>query len=173
MLTGFCFIMGRHHLRSLNLETISGLLHFVDYFYIWIKGVSTLEGVSNEEKENLLRTELPRLCDKIQFRNAAQIEYSGSIGENVSYFLPYWTPRYMSVTKFFRTKKAYFGYSGLQIQSGDKVFVLPGAANPFLLRQKGGAYEVVDYCFVNGMMFGEMVDMHLKGHIPMEKIVII
>jgi hypothetical protein len=31
----------------------------------------------------------------------------------------------------------------------------------------------VDYCFAHGMMYGEMVDLHRKGYIPLEKIQIV
>jgi hypothetical protein len=59
------------------------------------------------------------------------------------------------------------------VEPGDKVCVLAGGANPFVLRGRDGVYQVVNYCFVYGMMHGAMMDMHRKGHIPLEKIIII
>jgi hypothetical protein len=79
----------------------------------------------------------------------------------------------VKLLNFFKTGQGYFGLSGVEVQAGDIVCVLPGATNPFVLRHQGDSYQLVDYCFAHGMMYGEMVDLHRKGYIPLEKIQIV
>lgn len=40
----------------------------------------------------------------------------------------------------------------------DQVFIIAGAAVPYLLRKKEEAYMLIGECYVSGAMFGEAVD---------------
>jgi hypothetical protein len=71
---------------------------------------------------------------------------------------------------FFKTRNGRFGFSGYSIEETDEICVLPGGCNPFVLRECGENHQLVDYCFVHGMMEREMVDLYDKGLSPLKEI---
>jgi hypothetical protein len=64
------------------------------------------------------------------------------------------------------TAKGYVGFAGDSTAVRDHVFVLPGGANPFLLRRAEQSYLLVDCCSVHGMMNGEIVKLCGRGNCP-------
>lgn len=68
--------------------------------------------------------------------------------------------------KFFLTKSGHMGLGPSRMQTGDFVAILFGSPMPFLLRPDGKSsksternkYLLVGYCYVDGMMKGEMME---------------
>ena len=54
--------------------------------------------------------------------------------------------------------KGYLGSGGASIRSGDGVYVLEGAAVPFVLREEAAGLRIVGECYVHGVMRGEVLD---------------
>lgn len=57
----------------------------------------------------------------------------------------------------FMTKKGYIGLAQPGFQKEDSVVVLFGCQTPVILRKDGPEYELIDDCFVHGLMDGEAV----------------
>lgn len=60
--------------------------------------------------------------------------------------------------RFFVTADGHIGLGPGRMREGDVVSVLYGAHWPFILRPHGDAFLLVGYCYVDGMMYGEMVE---------------
>lgn len=60
--------------------------------------------------------------------------------------------------RLFVTADGHLGLGPGRMKEGDVVSVLFGAHWPFVLRPHGDAFLLVGYCYVDGMMYGEMVE---------------
>lgn len=59
----------------------------------------------------------------------------------------------------FRTRKGYLGIGAQSLRMGDEVWLLAGAAVPFILRSCGdGEYELVGEAYLHGVMHGEALE---------------
>lgn len=58
-------------------------------------------------------------------------------------------------TRFFLTKRGFFGLGPLEMKNGDVVAVVKGSEYPLVLRCKGYHYIVVGPCYLHGIMDGE------------------
>jgi hypothetical protein len=85
--------------------------------------------------------------------------------------LPAYSPTNMAAISFgvlglrhmrlFRTEGSYVGKGPQSIQTGDEIWVFPGAQVPFILRKVGGdpdrRYRLIGHAYVHGIMHGEAV----------------
>ena len=60
--------------------------------------------------------------------------------------------------RMFRTKTGYIGIAPQNAECRDSIALLKGGALPFVLRAKGGDWELIGDCYVHGTMNGEAFD---------------
>lgn len=66
-------------------------------------------------------------------------------------------------SRFFSTYRGYIGTGPMALRKGDFVAVLYGGNVPYALRKRDdGSYLLLGYCYVDGIMNGELLDMGLK-----------
>ena len=66
-------------------------------------------------------------------------------------------PKAILLTRFFITKKGYMGM-GRFAEPGDEVCILFGGQAPFLLRETEGVLELIENCYVNGLISEEAME---------------
>ncbi|KAL1638758.1 hypothetical protein SLS58_008572 [Diplodia intermedia] len=62
------------------------------------------------------------------------------------------------LARFFLTESNHMGLGPARMQPNDVVAIPLGSPMPFLLRPDGNNYQLVGYCYVDGMMGGEMME---------------
>jgi hypothetical protein len=63
------------------------------------------------------------------------------------------------------------GYTQLpREKTPDKVWIIPGARTPFVLRQKDTRYQLVGECYVHGLMNGEAMKKVESGEYKVKEI---
>jgi hypothetical protein len=62
--------------------------------------------------------------------------------------------------RLFKTKRGLLGLGPMDVQNGDRVFVIVNAHVPFLLRPTADqlAFQLLGDCYVHNFMNGEMLD---------------
>jgi hypothetical protein len=71
-----------------------------------------------------------------------------------------------SSLRFFITADGHIGMGPFAMQEKDVVVVLFGGPVPYILRPKGGHYELVGECYVHGIMEGKAIyDLKEKGEL--------
>jgi hypothetical protein len=66
-----------------------------------------------------------------------------------------------------RTSKGYLGLVPAGTRVGDFVALLKGGALPFILRSRGGPWELVGASYIHGIMYGEAFDEQLCGDVEL------
>lgn len=64
-----------------------------------------------------------------------------------------------------RTAKGYLALLPAEAQEGDMVAILKGGRLPFVLRSRGGPWELIGACYVHGIMHGEAFDEDSCGQV--------
>lgn len=59
--------------------------------------------------------------------------------------------------RVFSTNRGYLGLGPKILQEGDMVFILPESV-PFVLRPQGNHYLLVGDCYIDGAMYGEIME---------------
>ena len=165
---GLCLLLGELTAQHVGdaLPKSYNSNSYLDSYFLWAEGPQSFIVASDEDKWKAFKCALP---------NLHPIDHWPKVGEYqpkecIKQFLRENALNQPRVHAFFRTQHRFFGYSGTLINKSDKVCILPGGRNPFVLRQVGSAYQLIDYCFIYGMMDGEMVDSHNKNIISLTSI---
>lgn len=170
LVPGFCHLFGSYRLSSLEnsdpLPLTFNKRSFLDWYYILARGLQDFESTSEEDKWAFLRRDLPFQTAEL----VVPVEPVSDPEIEIRTFTSWAEFRYSEPMKIFRTTREFFGTTGNKAEVGDLVCVLPGAKNPFVLRKVSGSHQIVDHCYVPGMMHGEMVKLHEKGILPLEKV---
>ncbi|OCK77529.1 hypothetical protein K432DRAFT_117644 [Lepidopterella palustris CBS 459.81] len=87
----------------------------------------------------------------------------------------YWLKQYFleQGDSGWRTFRSAIGFDGLihkDAQIGDSIYILFGCNVPLVLRPKGPNYELVGQAFINGLMYGEAIEMMIRGKLVTETI---
>jgi hypothetical protein len=60
--------------------------------------------------------------------------------------------------KLMRTSKGYLGLAPADTKEGDIIAILKGRCMPFVMRSRGGPWELIGPCYLHGVMHGEAFD---------------
>jgi len=60
--------------------------------------------------------------------------------------------------KLMRTSKDYLGLAPADTKEGDIIAILKGRRVPFVMRSRGGPWELIGGCYLHGVMHGEAFD---------------
>ena len=60
--------------------------------------------------------------------------------------------------KLMRTSKDYLGLAPADSKEGDIIAILKGRRVPFVMRSRGGPWELIGGCYLHGVMHGEAFD---------------
>jgi hypothetical protein len=172
LVPGFCYLFGTYRLSylggSAEIPPAFNTRSFLDWYYVLARGLQGFEAATKEDKWMLLRQDLPFQTAELSFPVDSG---TGTDPETEVHTFASWAQfRYSGSTKIFRTRNGFFGTIGDKAEIGDMICVLPGAKNPLVLRKVSDSYQIVDYCYVPGMMHGEMVKLHEKGVLQLEDI---
>ena len=64
-----------------------------------------------------------------------------------------------------RTVNGYLGLVPRETRAGDIIALLPGGRLPFVLRSRGGPWELIGPCYIHGVMYGEAFDESQCGEV--------
>jgi hypothetical protein len=71
---------------------------------------------------------------------------------------------------FFRSPKGYIGLAHPGAKHTDKICILLGASVPFILRWCADHYVLVSEAYVHGLMYGEAINMAMRGELEVEAV---
>lgn len=77
-----------------------------------------------------------------------------------------------SIKQYFTTEQGRFGLGRVDIREGDRVCVLWGGTEPYLLRKEGDHHVFVGNCFCHGLMLGEAVEDFKEGKVNLQEFVL-
>jgi hypothetical protein len=129
---GVCFLLGWMQLNrdesavpGFNVES------YLDRYYFHAKGADSFEDISTDEKLHMLRSDFPIISKTIDWpaHNIILEQAEVYVGRFKSNSRLCHSPSLVA----FITARGYLGFAVNLVVAGDDVFVLPGAANPFIL----------------------------------------
>jgi hypothetical protein len=81
---------------------------------------------------------------------------------------------FAGTTRFFVSDRGYFGWLSNAAEIGDQICILYGCAVPLIVRKlPNGRYVVIGEAYIQGMMFGEMLNEVASGRLQEEDLVFI
>ncbi|KAL9579091.1 MAG: hypothetical protein Q9203_006846 [Teloschistes exilis] len=83
--------------------------------------------------------------------------------------------RFITVTRnrcFFATANGRIGIGPADTQPGDDVRVIIFCPTPYILREQGSVYEFIGEAYVDGMMYGQALEMVDQGNLTKERFTI-
>jgi hypothetical protein len=170
---GFVFTMGQAAAKKSTPTSMSQYDHstYIDWFYLWAYGCEEFATATDQEKTDAFLHEFCGSSPSAVLDIHLAYTNAPSGFEELSRALEY------SLTPFwpgmFSTQKGYSGQCRKGIQLGDQICILPGCLTPLIVRRVENRYFLIDFCYIYGMMQGEIIKEVRNGALKFEPIVFI